>query len=296
MIGGFGPADRATLDRDDPAGGNVAYLGFLRVLCQRIPLHFRVSPPETRLFLATVHGSSGPVCRTLQPQAAEVEHMVIHRSGTPSEFRGHQPGGAASPAPAPKSLHRDQPQTVSPHRVRAAPGFQAAEKPGGAARISGLCGNTNPGCSLRARGRKIRRDFLSPMGRSLPPHGVRVSAATEPVRKATSVGPRAWPGIACPFFGANRGRTKPLGLRLTQTPGVRSACARSKLQNWRGSFQRGRPSPPAPNYVAGPTPCAHRRPGWGQPRPRCRDEYPGPPSRETLGGFRKSAGHSPADR
>lgn len=43
------------------------------------PCHSRVSPPETRLFLATLYGSSGPGRHTLQPQALGVKQKVIPR-------------------------------------------------------------------------------------------------------------------------------------------------------------------------------------------------------------------------
>ena len=175
------------------------YLRFLRVLCRRMPPHSRVSPPETRLFLTTLRGSSGPGRHTLQPQALEVEHKVIPR---------------------------------------------------GVAEISGCIHHVNHGCSRRARGRKI------PFGFSRDRH---TGAGRWDVIEGNQP---AWParvaGTCAPVFGANRGRTKPLGLRLTETPGVRSACARSKLKNWHGSFERGRPSPPAPNSAAVPTPCAPR--------------------------------------
>lgn len=56
----------------------VAYLGFLlRVLTRsKSALGFPIRP-ATRLFLATLHGSSGSARHTLRPQAVEVEHTVI---------------------------------------------------------------------------------------------------------------------------------------------------------------------------------------------------------------------------
>jgi hypothetical protein len=184
----------------DQAARSVAYLDFLlRVLSECVRAASRVSRTQTRLFLATLPGSSGRRYHSLQPQALEEEHKVIPR---------------------------------------------------GVAEISGCIHHVNHGCSRRARGRKI------PFGFSRERH---TGAGRWDVIEGNQPD---WParvaGNCAPVFGANRGRTKPLGLRLTETPGVRSACARPKLQNRRGSFERGRPSPPAPNYAAAPTPCAHR--------------------------------------
>lgn len=168
--------------------------------------------------------------------------------------------------------------------------------PPGAAKISGCIFHVNHGCFRRARGRKIPCVF--------PANPVWGRAAGVASRKTNGIGPRAWPGITCPFFQRAEGAAEISGaLQHANRPYPLYARV-AEIGDRGGSFECERPSPrprtPPPGRPRARPGVWSAENGFLGKRPHATSARVRVGFRTIFGGsisgFRKSAGHLPADR
>ncbi len=100
--------------------------------------------------------------------------------------------------------------------------------------------------------------FFAPDGSIFAPargKGLRRNGARQEIHKRWPAGVA---GNCVPVFWREPGADKTSGASSDTNPGCSLRVRTVEIGDRRGSFERARLSPPAPNYAASPTPCAHR--------------------------------------